>query len=337
VAGRPIDLTRLLNALPDYLARLVETLSGEPSLRTGGTAAWVDVAREHAVTRVHLGFDIRQLVQEFAILRRVIVGVLRETDVAPLDVEQMEEITELIESAIAEVVDSYVRARDFDARRVEAEHIGFVAHELRSPLMTAQLVAGQLCSDAKHDEDKRGELLQRSLRRATALIEGILQTERLEARVIEPSRERLLLREVIEPPVESARVRAQAKNFELRAEYDSNTFIFADRKLTISAVQNLIDNAVKFTNHGAVELRVEERCEDVVIHVIDRGPGISTEELAIIFEPFRRGSTHGGVPGAGLGLAITKRALEAQGSSIQCESRPGEGAHFWFALPKTQR
>ena len=109
-ADRPIDPTRLRNALPDYLDRLVESPRGESTLDTGGTAAWVDIAREHAVTRVHLGFNIRQLVHEFAILRRVIVGVVRRTASVTLDVEQMEVVAELIESAIAEAVDSYVRA-----------------------------------------------------------------------------------------------------------------------------------------------------------------------------------------------------------------------------------
>jgi len=54
----------------------------------------------------------------------------------------------------------------------------------------------------------------------------------------------------------------------------------------------------------------------------------------VIFEPFRRGSRHGEIPGAGLGLAITKQAVEAQGGSIGGASNPDEGAHFWFTFPK---
>jgi signal transduction histidine kinase len=332
IAGRPIDPTRLRNALPDYLKRLAQSLRADPSLDVSGSAAWVDVAREHAVTRVHLGFDVKQLVHEFAVLRRVIVAILRET--GELHVEPLESISELIESAVAEAVDSYVRARDYESRRVEAEHIGFIAHELRSPLTTAQLVVGQLRSDAKLCGDSRVDLLDRTIRRTADLIESVLHAERLEAQAIEAHCETVSLREILEGPLDGAAVRAQAKGIELRVAHDPETAVVADRELTTSAVENLIDNAIKFTNRGRVSVQVEDRSDIVVLHVRDTGPGISREELDIIFEPFRRGSNHRAAPGTGLGLAIAKRALEAQGGSIHCESQPDEGTHFWFTLPK---
>jgi signal transduction histidine kinase len=176
--------------------------------------------------------------------------------------------------------------------------------------------------------------LDRTIRRTIDLIEEVLQAERLEAQAVEAHCETISLREILEGPLDGAAVRAHAKGIEFRVVYDPETAVVADRKLTISAVQNLIDNAVKFTNRGSVGVEVEDRPDIVALHIHDTGPGISREELDIIFEPFRRGSSHAAAPGTGLGLAIAKRALEAQGGSIHCESQPDEGTHFWFTLPK---
>ena len=80
-------------------------------------------------------------------------------------------------------------------------------------------------------------------------------------------------------------------------------------------MQNLADNAVKFTDHGGVQILVEDAPSQVVIHVRDSCSGLSPEELATIFEPFNR--AHPGKPGTGLGLAIAKRAATAQGGSFR--------------------
>jgi signal transduction histidine kinase len=76
----------------------------------------------------------------------------------------------------------------------------------------------------------------------------------------------------------------------------------------------------------------EDRPHDVVVHVYDNCHGLSPQELAIIFEPFKRG--HSSKPGSGLGLAIARRAIEAQGGVIGAESDSERGCHFWVTLPK---
>jgi signal transduction histidine kinase len=105
--------------------------------------------------------------------------------------------------------------------------------------------------------------------------------------------------------------------------------------LTRSAVQNLLENAVKYTDEGEVRLQVEDRQDELVIHVRDNCHGLSPEELQTVFEPFARGHTK--APGTGLGLAIARRAIQAQGGRVEAES-PGErGCHFWVAIPKRPR
>jgi len=128
---------------------------------------------------------------------------------------------------------------------------------------------------------------------------------------------------------------ARRKWIFLELEYDPDLIIRADLALTVSALQNLTDNAVKFTDSGRVSVTVEDRPTEVVFHVRDTCEGLSPEELRSIFEPFRR--AHWGKPGTGLGLAIARRSITAQGGTIDAESKTdGAGCHFWFTLPRNR-
>jgi signal transduction histidine kinase len=102
---------------------------------------------------------------------------------------------------------------------------------------------------------------------------------------------------------------------------------------------NLLENAVKYSPDGSeIFVSVEDRAEQVVTSVADRGIGIPTDELAQVFERFHRGrqvsSTNYG--GLGLGLYITKQIVERHGGTIWVDSREGQGTTFYFSLPVTQ-
>jgi signal transduction histidine kinase len=114
--------------------------------------------------------------------------------------------------------------------------------------------------------------------------------------------------------------------------YEPSLVVQVDPMLTRSAVQNMVDNAAKYTDDGGVSVDVEDRPENIVVHVRDTCVGISAEELKTVFEPFRRGTTE--KAGTGLGLAIARRAVETQGGSIDAESTGHSGCHFWIQLPK---
>jgi signal transduction histidine kinase len=124
---------------------------------------------------------------------------------------------------------------------------------------------------------------------------------------------------------------AARKGIGLGVHYDPAVSLRLDAALTVSALQNLVDNAVKYTDGGFVDVSVETIANGIQIHVRDTCPGISREELSTIFEPFRRGSST--KPGSGLGLAIARHAIEAQGGTIGAESDREDGCHFWIMLP----
>lgn len=327
----PASAPELRNAIPPYLRRVAELLREDHATEEARVVAWKDVAREHALTRVRVGFDIDQLVREFILLRQVITEVARERgangggDAALADV---------IDAAIAASVKSYVDSRDYATRQAEAEHIGFLTHELRNPLTTALITASRLKRnlDLASRYGRALELLERSLFRLRDLIDRVLLTERLEAGKVTAQAAQTTLRDVTEAALAPAQLQARERGLALDVDVDLDTPVFVDRELTVSALQNLVDNAIKFTDEGRVQVIAEERANEVMVHVYDNCHGLSPQELAIIFEPFRRG--HSQKPGTGLGLSIARRAIEAQGGMIGAESDGERGCHFWVTLPK---
>jgi signal transduction histidine kinase len=132
--------------------------------------------------------------------------------------------------------------------------------------------------------------------------------------------------------VETLRRKAEEKGLQFRVTFDPTLTVTLDPALTRSVVENLAGNAVKYTDSGEVEISVTDAGDDVVLDVRDTCKGLSQEELATIFEPFKRGRTD--KSGTGLGLAIARRAVEAQGGEIRAESLGASGCHFSVRLPK---
>jgi hypothetical protein len=334
--GQDDPPTELRDALRDYLLRLSQALHGDESIDRGGAAAWADLAREHALTRVRQGFDIDQLVRELIVLRRVLSETAREEQLAVND-RQDDWVADLIEAAIAKSVRSYTESRDSDARRQQAEHIGFLTHELRNPLATATMAAGRL-KKLSQDAQPAGEtldMLDRGLHRIASQIDAVLVTQHLDAREMDCRPVDISLGQIMAEATRAAALGAKDKGIELATRYDPDIELHVDPGLATSALQNLLDNAVKFTDHGRVDVVTDDQATQVLIHVYDNCDGLSAEELKTIFEPFKR--AHPRKSGTGLGLAIARRAVEAQGGQIGAESTGDRGCHFWLSLPKPKQ
>jgi signal transduction histidine kinase len=114
-------------------------------------------------------------------------------------------------------------------------------------------------------------------------------------------------------------------------------WISADVGLIERALENVLDNALRYTPEGGrIDIRLEPLGEWLRIEVCDTGPGIAANEVPLVFDRFHRVQESGDGSesrGAGLGLAIAKRAVELHGGNIHCESTVGEGTTFRFELP----
>jgi signal transduction histidine kinase len=325
-----VSLSELKDALPKYLAELARALEkNEREIALSGSEAWASVAKEHAVTRVHLGFDIAELVHEFIVLRHVLVKVAVEERVTIGTAPNI--IAELVDAAIAVAVKAYVDARDQLAKRAQNETIAFLTHDLRNPLNAAILATSQLRRGEAPAQKHLFDVLDRNQRRLQQLIDGVLATQRFEAGKLESRPARMTLGELLAEPIASCAETARSKGLVFHAAFEPNIAVDVDPILTRSAVQNLLENAVKFTDLGEVTLSVDARPNELVLHVRDSGPGIPQDELRRIFDPFMRGESV--KQGSGIGLAIARAAIEAQGGNLDAESPDRRGSHFWIRLP----
>src|SRR6185437_12608393 len=330
IAKKPgVELTQLRNAMPRYIAELVNALAvGGESFNRGAESAWSTVAREHGITRVRIGFDISQLVHEFIVLRRIIREIGHQSGSDFAEAEGL--LPDLLEPAIAVAVQAYVDARDYESRRAEAAHIGFLTHELRNPLVAARLAAARVRRSGSDEQAGPLDRLDRALSKLDSLIDSVLLTEKLEAGAVRAQPVEITLGQLLEP-VESLRGLAEEKGLAFRMTYEAGRVLRLDPKLTQSAIQNLAENAVKYTDAGGVEVLVTVNGDELAVDVRDTCGGLSVEELKTIFEPFKRGHTE--KTGTGLGLTIARRAIELQGGSIQAESPGTSGCHFWVRIP----
>ena len=222
------------------------------------------------------------------------------------------------------------------------ELIANISHDLRTPLSIIQGYIETLqMKDAKLTPQQREEYLttiNKSCDRLSKLIAQLFEYSKLEANQIEPQKEPFLIADLANDIQRNYAVLANQKNIALKLEMDEGIpLVFADISLVERAIQNLMDNALKFTPEGGqVILKIISQSENVEIAIKDSGPGINTTNQALIFERYRQTKTGEQKEGAGLGLAIVKKIIELHNSSIKVFSKPNEGATFSFSLPVYQ-
>jgi signal transduction histidine kinase len=219
------------------------------------------------------------------------------------------------------------------------EFASVVGHELRTPLTSIRaslgLLAGGVLGDLSADATAILDRAVDNTDRLVRLINEILDLERLEAGASGFDVRRLRVSDLVRDAV--AVVEPMAGQGEIRIEVEAgDDEVSADRDRAVQALVNLLGNAVKFSpRHEAVAVRAAREAEGVVFSVTDRGRGVPLDRQEAIFDRFVQvdGSDARDRGGAGLGLAIARRIVEAHGGRIWVASVPGEGATFSFALP----
>lgn len=221
------------------------------------------------------------------------------------------------------------------ARRQRDEVIAVVAHELRSPLTG---IRGTLSLLETAHELGAGErqviaLGARSTERMARLVDDLLDLELAEAGELRLRRERLDLSALARVAAETAQPAAVDRGVRVRVEAAAGLHVKGDRDRLLQVFLNLIANAARCSPAGGeVLLRVQAVPEGVRASVLDRGPGVPEDVRGRLFERFARGSERQRA-GAGLGLAISRRLVLAQGGRLTYEPRPGGGACFQLTLP----
>ncbi len=210
-----------------------------------------------------------------------------------------------------------------------------VSHDLRSPLMAILTSASALRrDDLEIAEDDRGELVATILgeaERLDRLIGNLLDLSRLQAGAAEPAPELWAVDDLLVQALDE--LGGAADRVEVTFP-DESPPVRADAHQIQRVLANLIENALKYSpGSEPVTVHVTTSPTEVLVRIVDHGPGVRPADIERIFEPFQRGSRNGAVAGAGLGLAIARGFAEANGGRVWAESRQGQGATFVLALP----
>lgn len=232
-----------------------------------------------------------------------------------------------------------------DAERIMASRSAFLAaigHDLRTPISAILTGAGELEHNATDGSARaQARLISDAGFMMKALLDDLLDHAKLEAGHMTVDSVDFNLRDLLNQTVRLWRGPARAKGLKLRVEGAARIpdSVRGDPIRLRQVLNNLVSNAMKFTETGAITLRLDAWAEEpagynILIEVADTGPGMTAAQVARLFTPFDQ--TEDGVSarhgGTGLGLAISRQLVELMGGRLTARSRPGDGANFTLAL-----
>jgi len=225
--------------------------------------------------------------------------------------------------------------------RARRDLVANVSHEFKTPLTAIRGFAETLLDGALADSQNNRRFLRiicDHAERLSRLTDDLLKLSQIEAGKLELKRRPVSIRPLIEPCLETIRLNAEEKNLAVECDCSPDLpLVHGDPPAVQQAIQNLLDNAVRYTPRGG-RIAVAARVHDsyVAVSVSDTGPGIPASEQTRIFERFYRtdAARSREAGGTGLGLSIAKHLVEAHGGRIEIRSEVGHGSTFTIYLPQ---
>jgi len=218
------------------------------------------------------------------------------------------------------------------ANRNKSHVLAAASHDVLQPLNAAQLLISSLASVQCCDEGQRlCNQIERSLDTMTTLLNSLLYMSRLDAGAVQPQWQSVSLLNLFDSIESDFQPVAEAKNIDLRVRHN-NLFVHSDPTMLRRIVQNLVANAIEYTNNGGVLLSANQIADHIHIRVADTGCGIDSESYKNIFDEFYRGASDQQSvqqqSSAGLGLAIVARMINTLNHTISVNSEIGRGSCF---------
>ncbi len=334
--ARDLDVPTINDHLPD----LLEELACE--LEASSDETMIEGLKEspviHGLERLRIGFDVEEVVAEYNALRSVIQNLAERHDLS-LHGKANHIVNRVIDGAIGLAVKTYATQKALEVRERRGEHLSFVAHDLRTPIsviaMAAKLLDTHLPSEERDERSAQLlETLHRNVNRLNALVYKVVQEEANLKTDAEEKLERheIKLRAIVEALVSDLQPLAGTLNAILINSVPKEMTAFADASLLTLVFQNLISNAINYTQNGEVTIGAREIKAGGAVEcwVSDNGAGIPADRLEKVFEKLETDPEKKG--GMGLGLAIVKQIVEAHGGQVTVSSKLGQGSTFRFTL-----
>lgn len=227
-----------------------------------------------------------------------------------------------------------------EANKMKTSFLSNMSHELRTPLNSVIALSGVLNRrlNGKVPDEEHGffEIIERNGKQLLRLINDILDLSRIESGYEEVEIKKINIDKLIDSVVEMIKSQAMEKGIYLRyTAQDNIPEINSDYYKCYHILQNLISNALKFTEVGGVDIKLEVKEKTINVIINDTGIGIEKEHIAHIFDEFKQADSSNSrkYGGTGLGLAIAKKYVKLLGGNIEVESTPGKGSTFVLVLP----
>ena len=306
----------------------------EPSMaRASGHPEEIELAKAaglHGTELLRLGYTLSHVVHAYGGICQSVTE-LAETKKVVITTNEFHELNRCLDTAIAGAVTEYQAQRNTQDISQEVEHLGFLAHELRNALTSANISLKLIQQGTVGFGGSMGQVLGRSMKRIEELIDRSLTEVRLR---MDPKihAESVQLLQLVDQIVVTAEVEARSRNQTLDIQIDPTLIFEADQQLTYSAVSNLIQNALKYTHAGGkVQVRGNLVGEHIVVEVEDECGGLLSDTPADLFKPFVQ--QHENRKGIGLGLTIAQRAIALIHGTIEARNIPEKGCIFKITLP----
>lgn len=297
-------------------------------------------APHHGHARLRSGYAIDEVVAEYSVLRACIFELF-ESRALVLDASTASVVNGVIDEAIAIAVKTYAveRARELDDRR--RDHLVFIAHDLRTPLNAISIAAAALEQAARtpspaFDASRMHATLRRNIANLQTLVDAAVREDvRVEFGGTPPIVRR---RFDLWPLAEAVRLDllplAEKARVTVVNDVPDQLQVDADASLLRRVLQNLVVNAIRYTDDGTVRITAVGLDDDGTVEcsVADDGEGIDPARIERIFERFETDRLD--PASLGLGLPIVKANVEAHGGTVRVESMPGHGAAFRFTIPR---
>jgi signal transduction histidine kinase len=340
---------QLENGVPIFLDQLIRTLRIEQtsnpsdshiiSGKAGGTSALSEVgasATQHGKDLLDMGFAVDEVVHDYGDLCQAITDLAVERD-APFQINEFRTLNRCLDNAIADAVNEFSYQKELVAAdkyaRESKERVGMFAHELRNILGTATLAFSATKAGNLNLSGATGSILERSLAALARMIDDCLLDVRATDRntlVLNAFSLSLFVAEL----AAAAQLAAQAKGCRLAvAPVDPLLALSGNRQLLLSAVANLLQNAIKFTLPGTeVRLSAYGSADRIQIDVADHCGGLPPNAEATMFLPFAQSGADRS--GLGLGLTIAQQSVQACDGTLQVRDLPQVGCIFTISLPR---
>lgn len=223
-----------------------------------------------------------------------------------------------------------------DDKRLLSDAIANLFHQIRTPLTSMNLLVSMLAEDDLPAERRLRYLheLKQQLLRIRWITETLLKLSKLDAETVRFAPEPIDAKELIEQAAEPLRIRMELKDVALEVA-DGGARLTVDRAWTVEALSNILKNCMEHTPEGGrITVRAQESPVFCRITVRDTGAGFEAEDLGHIFERFYRGK-NAAVDSIGIGLALSREVIAAQGGTITAKNADGGGAQFVLTFYKT--